>query len=128
MIYGIGTDLCKVERMGRSLQSKAFWQRVFGPQEREALFALGEKRRMESAAACFAAKEAFLKAAGRGLGGFDLGDIQALRRESGAPYYRLSGSAAEWMEQNGLRAWLSLTHEDGLAQAMTVLEKSGVGD
>ena len=76
-----------------------------------------------AAAACFAAKEAFLKAAGTGLGGFPLAELQALRKESGAPYYALEGSAAEWLQAQGLRAHLSLTHEAGLAAAMTVLEK-----
>ena len=72
---------------------------------------------------CFAAKEAFLKAAGTGLGGFPLAELQTLRKESGAPYYALEGSAAEWLQAQGLRAHLSLTHEAGLAAAMTVLEK-----
>ena len=66
MIYGIGYDLCKIERMKKSLQSETFCKRVFGSAEWAALQALGENRRAESAAACFAAKEAFLKAAGTG--------------------------------------------------------------
>lgn len=123
MIYGIGYDLCKIERMKKSLQSETFCKRVFGSAEWAALQALGENRRAESAAACFAAKESFLKAAGTGLGGFPLAELQALRKESGAPYYALEGSAAEWLQAQGLRAHLSLTHEAGLAAAMTVLEK-----
>ena len=42
------------------------------------------------------AKEAFLKACGRGLSGFPLAEISALRKESGAPYLHLSGSAASF--------------------------------
>ena len=60
---------------------------VFAPAEQALLSALGEKRRAETAAANFAAKEAFLKAVGTGLGGFVLCDLAVLRRESGAPYF-----------------------------------------
>lgn len=123
MIAGIGMDLCKIERMERSLASPAFCSRVFGQEEYAALQKLGEHRRLESAAACFAAKEAFLKAAGTGLGGFALSEIQALRREDGAPYYALTGSAARWLKEQGLTVHLSLTHEAGLAGAMAVLER-----
>lgn len=124
MIYGVGYDLCQIERMQKSLQKESFCKRVFGAAEWEALQKLGPHRRAESAAACFAAKEAFLKAAGTGLGGFDLAEIQTLRRESGAPYYALQGKAGEWLQSRGLTAHLSLTHEAGLAAAMTILEKT----
>lgn len=124
MIYGIGYDLCGIERMQKSLQRESFCARVFGAEERAALEKLGQHRRAESAAACFAAKEAFLKAAGVGLGGFALNEIQALRRESGAPYFSLSGTAARWVQQEGLYCHLSLTHENGLAGAAAILEKT----
>lgn len=122
MTAGMGFDLCAIVRMERSLQSESFRARVFGPEEWAALSRLGEKRRAESAAANFAAKEAFLKAAGVGLGGFALADIQCLRKESGAPYLLLSGTAAEHLAANHLRALVSLTHESGLAGAVVLLE------
>lgn len=125
MIFGIGTDLVKVERMQKSLQSAAFCSRVFGPEEQAFLQGLSEKHRAESAAACFAAKEAFLKACGKGLGSFALADIQALRKESGAPWYALSGEAEAFCRQQGLQCSLSLSHEGGLALAFAVLEKDG---
>ena len=121
MIYGIGYDLCKIERMKKSLQSETFCKRVFGSAEWAALQALGENRRAESAAACFAAKEAFLKAAGTGLGGFALTDLTVLRKESGAPYFALTGPAAEWTAANALTPHLSLTHENCLACAFVIL-------
>ena len=64
-----------------------------------------------------------MKACGKGLGGFALADIQALRAESGAPCYALRGAAAAHMAENGLHASLSLSHEGGLAAAFAVLEK-----
>ena len=76
MIYGIGCDLCSTARMAKSLggaHGPAFAARVFGPSEREALGLTGSipdplsAHKSASAAADFAAKEAFLKAAGTGL-------------------------------------------------------------
>ena len=79
MVYGIGCDLCSIARMEKSLlgpHGAVFARRVFGPAEQAALgLPLAEEegtaRRtahtMASAAADFAAKEAFLKAAGTGL-------------------------------------------------------------
>ena len=123
MIFGVGVDMVRIERMEKSLGSEAFWRRVFGEEERAFLEKLSPARRAASAAANFAAKEAFLKACGKGLGGFALADIQVLRAESGAPYYALEGAAAAHMAENGLHASLSLSHEDGLAAAFAVLEK-----
>lgn len=127
MVVGLGMDLCQIERMEKSMESPAFWQRVFGARERAALEALSPHRRAESAAACFAAKEAFLKAAGVGLGGFALDEIEALRRESGAPYYALSGTAEAWAKAQGITAWLTLTHEAGVAGAVALFEKNASG-
>ena len=85
MIFGIGTDLCAADRMAAKLQKPAFVQRVFSPAEQALLNGRGGTHRAETAAANFAAKEAFLKAAGTGLGGFALSDLAVLRTESGAP-------------------------------------------
>ena len=76
-----------------------------------------------SAAADFAAKEAFLKAAGTGLREpFSLCEIEAVRLPGGAPAYRFSGRSAQWVEARRLRAHLSLSHEDGMAMAYCILE------
>ena len=133
MIYGIGCDLCETARMARSLggaHRDTFAARVFGPAERQALgLAEGETgplsaHRVASAAADFAAKEAFLKAAGTGLAGpFSLCEIEAVRLESGAPEYRFSGGSARWMAEQGLQARLSLSHDGGMALAFCVLER-----
>lgn len=129
MIFGLGMDFCQIDRMEKNIQKEHFCRGVFGTAEWAALEKLPPHRRAESAAACFAAKEAFLKAAGVGLGGFALTELQALRKESGAPYYQLSGRAAEWVTENGLTPWLTLTHEGGMAGAVAILEKnSPAGD
>lgn len=76
MLYGIGCDLCSLSHLEKSLSSAhaaAFVRRVYGPAEQAALGLLEASpaplnaHRLASAAADFAAKEAFLKAAGTGL-------------------------------------------------------------
>ena len=79
--------------------------------------------RLATSAANFAAKEAFLKAAGVGLGGFSLGDIQVLRQESGAPFYHLSGTAAAFAQK--LTLHLTLSHEGEYALAFALFEAAG---
>ena len=123
MIFGIGTDLCAADRMAAKLQKPAFVQRVFSPAEQALLNERGGTHRAETAAANFAAKEAFLKACGTGLSGFALAEIGVLREASGAPRYALEGRAAAWAAANRVTAHLSLTHEAGLACAFAVLEQ-----
>ena len=122
MILGIGIDLCAAARIEKSLGKPAFCDYVFAPAEQALLGGLGGKRRAETAAANFAAK-AFLKAAGTGLGGFALPELALLRAANGAPYFELSGRAAAWAKQRGLTVHVSLTHENGLASAVVVLEE-----
>ncbi len=123
MILGIGIDLCAAARIEKSLGKPAFCDYVFAPAEQALLGSLGGRRRAETAAANFAAKEAFLKAAGTGLGGFALPELALLRAANGAPYFELSGRAAAWAKQRGLTVHVSLTHENGLASAVVVLEE-----
>ena len=68
MIYGIGTDLVNIDRVKKILSKNrdGFVKRVLSEHE-QALFA----NKAESAAYCakrFAAKEAFAKALGTGIG------------------------------------------------------------
>lgn len=135
MTYGIGCDLCSISRLEKSLvgpHAERFVQRVFGPEERAALrlegYQPGQRafaHRLASAAADFAAKEAFLKAAGTGLRDpFALCEIQAVRQESGAPVYRFCGRTAAWLAENGLKAHLTLSHEGDMAMAVCLLERT----
>ena len=133
MLYGIGCDLCSLSHLEKSLSSAhaaAFVRRVYGPAEQAALGLLEASpaplnaHRLASAAADFAAKEAFLKALGVGLGGgVSLGDIGVAHDAQGCPRYALGGKALELMAARGARtAHLSLTHDAGIAAAVCVLE------
>ena len=134
MLYGIGCDLCAIAHLEKSLtgpHAAAFVRRVYGEAERAALgldaplpAGRSAAHRLASAAANFAAKEAFLKAAGTGLREpFSLCEIEAVRQESGAPAYRFSRKTADWVQAHRLTARLSLSHEGGMALAFCTLEQ-----
>lgn len=111
-----GTDLVPLKRIERSLENPRFLQRVFAPEERE--FFASRRNFLPSAAASFAAKEAFAKALGTGVRGFALAEVAVLRDELGKPYYALSGRAAQ--RAQGWSFALSLSHTEEYAVAFAV--------
>lgn len=120
---GLGIDLCEIARIERAMKNDAFLRRFFTQEERDYIAARGAAG-AQSAAAMFAAKEAFLKAAGAGIGGgIALDEIGVRHEAGGAPRYALAGAAAKRLEAMGAScALLSLTHEAGMAAAVCVLE------
>ena len=120
---GLGMDLCAVERMEKILEGgDRFLQRFYTQEERDYLAGRG-KAAADSAAAMFAAKEAFLKAIGTGLGGVPMAEIGVVHEASGQPRYALGEKALARMAQLGAtEAFLSLSHEAGMAAAVCVLE------
>ena len=121
---GIGMDLCEIARFERILEKgDSFLRRYFSEEEQAYIAARGQMA-AQSAAAMFAAKEAFLKAAGIGIGGgVPLTDVAVRHEASGQPVYGLEGRAAEQLAALGAeKAWLSLSHEAGMAAAVCVIE------
>ena len=122
-VMGLGIDLCAISRMERHLlEGSAFLRRCFTEEEQAYLRDRG-RAAARSMAAMFAAKEALLKAMGTGLGGgIALRDIAVMHRESGQPYYVLTGGAAEKLAALGAKAaHVSLTHEADMAAAVAVI-------
>lgn len=115
----IGIDLADIRQMEQSLQNPRFWTRVFSDTEQAYLKTRGQAA-AQSAAANFAAKEAFSKALGTGVRGFSLNEVSVLRRENGAPYLVLEGRAKALAQ--GLRFEVSLTHEGGTACAVVTAQ------
>jgi len=121
---GVGIDLCQVSRIERAEElTGRFLQSYYTEEERAYIHGRG-KAGMQSAAAFFAAKEALLKAMGLGIGrGVRLRDIGISHTETGAPFYRLTGTAeARFLELGGGTPFLSLTHERDFAAAFCVIE------
>ena len=128
MIRGVGMDLCDIERMEKAIERPRFLERVYTERERARILAANGTRRGEIAAGLFAAKEAVAKALGTGFSGFGPWDIEIAPDAAGRPLCRLSGGAlqrAETLCGKAPRVWVSITHENGMAAAMAILE-SGV--
>lgn len=121
----IGVDLAQISRIKQSLENPRFRTRVFSKAEQVFLFSNGIK--ILSAAANFAAKEAFSKALGTGVRGFSLNEISVLRDDSGKPYLKLEGQAEKLAKINNLDFSVSLTHEADLACAVVAAYKKAGG-
>jgi holo-[acyl-carrier protein] synthase len=127
MILGTGIDIIEVQRVASSVErfGERFMRRILLPDEME--YCQRQARSAPHIAARFAAKEAISKAFGTGIGG-RLGwhDMEIRRKESGEPYVVMHGKGAELLsERRGRMVHVSLSHTEGYAAAMAVLE--GVG-
>jgi holo-[acyl-carrier protein] synthase len=129
VIIGIGSDLCNIERIGRSLNrfGQRFEHRVFTDTER----ARAEKRPLTRAgtyAKRFAAKEAFSKAVGTGFKrGVFMKDIGVVNKASGEPTLHLTGGARQRLDEltpegHAARIHLTMTDDHPFAQAFVIIE------
>ena len=124
MIYGIGTDLVNIDRVKKILSKNrdGFIKRVLSEHE-QALF----KNKSDSAAYCakrFAAKEAFAKALGTGIGRVvSFQDLTIRNNENGKPHFIPSEKLRQYLvEKNIAQAHLSISDETKNAIAFVVLE------
>ena len=128
MIIGIGSDLCNIERIEKSLDrfGERFLNRVFTDVER----AKAERRpftRAGTLAKRFAAKEAFSKAVGTGFKrGVFMKDIGVINAPSGAPTLALTGGAAARLDAltppgHAIDVHLTMTDDHPWAQAFVIL-------
>ncbi len=119
---GIGIDAVDVARFRRVLART--------PSLRSRLFTAGElayadqvSDPTERLAARFAAKEAAMKALGRGIGAVRFADVEVAREGSGRPHLVLHGSALTRAVELGVVAvHVSLTHTATVAEAVVVLD------
>ncbi|WP_240377429.1 holo-ACP synthase [Bacillus piscicola] len=118
MIYGVGLDIIELARIERLLlKSDRFEKRILTDEERERLRAYSGRRKVEFAAGRFAAKEAFVKAAGTGISGtYGFQDINISNNSAGKPCLTFPDAA-------GMRAHVSITHSKEYAAAQVILEK-----
>lgn len=119
MIVGVGIDVVAIPRWARALDK--IKEQVFTARE---LAACGERLdRIDALAARFAAKEACLKALNAGIRRGGLRQIEVMADASGAPTIRLTGALAEHARAARVRrAHVSLSHHEGFAAAVVVLE------
>ncbi len=123
MIIGTGIDIIEVERIehrvGRDTGFKEF---VFSKHEIQ--YCDSKASPYQHYAARFAAKEAFLKAIGKGWGsGLLLNEIETINEENGRPSLHIFGQTLETLAPLGIRViHLSLSHLKTMATAVVILE------
>jgi holo-[acyl-carrier protein] synthase len=123
MILGTGIDITDVERIAvRVERDSGFRELVFSKQEID--YCVDKGFPAEHFAARFAAKEAFLKATGRGLGsGLALNEIEVFHEEGGKPAIRLTGQSKITLSPMGIKTiHVSLSHIKTQATAIVILE------
>ena len=127
MVLSVGVDMIEVQRIQKALEDsrigKRFRERVFTANE----IRYCEKKRRgryESYAGRFAAKEAVMKALGRGWGSkVNWLDIEVGRARGGKPEIVLHHKTAGLAEELGIRRWsLSITHTEQHGLAFVVAE------
>ena len=124
MIYGVGTDIVSIDRIQKIIlkNREGFIKRVLTEHE-QALFA----NKADSAAFCakrFAAKEAFSKALGTGIGRVvSFQDLTVRNNENGKPHFIPSEKLRLYLLEKGVKqAHLSISDESQYAVAFVVLE------
>jgi len=124
MIHGVGVDIIEIERIERAMTRARgrFQYRIFTARERE--YCEGRAQPVDHYAARFAAKEAFLKCLGYGLGsGIALADIEVTNDAAGKPGIVLFGQARMVVKEREIdRIHLSLSHSRSHATAVVICE------
>lgn len=100
----IGTDIVRIDRIGKSIENDRFIHEVFTEKEREYC------RRTENYAGLFAAKEAYLKALGTGIDR-RLNTVEILHTDTGKPYVNTLEKCD-----------LSISHDGEYAIAVCIME------
>lgn len=124
MIKGVGIDMVEVDRLaGKLEQSAELKAKIFSSSEIE--FCEAQFDKGQHYGARFAAKEAFLKATGKGLTlGHDLCDIEVVSDELGKPMINLKGEfAALAIKNKWNNVHVSLTHVKSMASAIVIIEE-----
>lgn len=125
MVCGVGIDLVDVKRMGRIIQKwgTRFIEKVFTAGE--VGYCMSKADPAKHFAARFAVKEAFIKSFDNEPGiEFSFQNIEVvISSDSGKPVLKLKGDLDKYASSQNLKFHLSITHTDGFAAAVLILEK-----
>ncbi|WP_261134154.1 holo-ACP synthase [Bacillus sp. Marseille-Q3570] len=118
MIIGIGIDIVEIQRIKRTNERQVkFAERILTEAELVCFRSLEQRKSIEFLAGRFAAKEAYAKATGTGIGGeLSWKDVQILANEAGKPV--IEDGKADW------NTYVSISHSKEYAVAQVILESS----
>lgn len=119
MIKGIGIDIIELNRIKKNMQkSNRLVNRILTDREKEYFDQLtNDTRKVEFLAGRFAAKEAFAKATGTGIGQLSFKDIHVLPSKSGKPELLING-------YESMNLLISISHSEDYAVAQVIIEES----
>ena len=124
MIFGIGTDIVRVERVQADLErfGERFAERILTAAEMQEF--RGNASKANFLARRFAAKEAAVKAMGTGFSnGIQLHDIEVKHDPQGKPLLNFHGRAQQFLHEKRITvAHISLADEQDNAVAFVTLE------
>ena len=135
MIIGIGVDLISITRVEKlmSIFENRFAEKIFSTYENKRAKEIkasqeDNSRQVLFYAKRFAAKEAFAKALGLGIGrGINFKDIEVFNDSLGKPEIKLLNNKDEFLKErfncSNYKIHLSLTDEKLMASAFVVIEK-----
>lgn len=118
MILGIGCDIVETKRVFNIKDPEAFANKILSASERKTYDSLTTPKKTSFLTGRFAAKEAFAKAMGCGIGEhLSWKDISVLNDENGAPYIILNSLKPDH------QIYISIAHEREYAVAYCILTK-----
>lgn len=132
MIIGVGSDIVKNSRIGGLVSSYKyrFYERILSVEEIAALKTIELPKKFNNfIAKRFAAKEAFAKAVGTGIGKeVAFKDVSVISDKYGKPSLRLSDKLDKFMNKKygKVNIHVSLTDEEEYSLAFIVIEKISV--
>ena len=123
-IFGIGTDIVKINRIKKTIKKKTILRRLFNEKE------IQKCKKLINSSNCFAkrfaAKEAFSKALGTGISkGIKFNEILILNEKNGKPFIKLLSQTKKKVDlkikKKEYKISLSLTDEDKYAVAFVTI-------
>lgn len=133
-IYGIGTDICDIRRIGAALErhGERFAHKVLSEHELSVWRSRSARwpaRGVAYVATRFSAKEALSKALGLGLRWpMHWHNCQVVNLPSGAPTIEPLGALLPWWRERGLRARLSMSDEGEYAVSFCIVERDSLAE
>ena len=119
MIIGHGIDLQDIAAVQRANErSSRFASKVLTFKELEIFTSLKGRRQVEYLAGRWAAKEAFSKAYGSGIGSLRFQDLEILANNKGAPIFTKSPFSGN--------IFISISHSKNYVEASVILEENNL--